>query len=268
MTASWPTRSRPTYNHLRENDPVVRIDYPGHRLSVWFITRYEDVRAAFVDPRFCKDRTTLGSDCPLASTAHHDPELVALTRCLNMVDDPEHTRLRRLVSTGFTPRRVKQMETEARAYANKLIDAVVADGRMDLVANLANPLSFDIIGGMIGGLPDEEGRGFDRVRLRELGQRLTTPINGTTPLEYNEIKHEIKRLTLDLIERRRGSDGGDSFSAFVQANERGEITDDELLAMIVTLVVGGMDTTASFIATAFHSLLTNPEQLKGAARAA
>lgn len=250
----------PTYRALRENEPVVCKRYAGERMQVWFVSRYEDVRAAFRDPRFRKSRESVSTGG--LANGRGNPELAAFHRTLIMLDPPEHTTLRRLVAKEFTPRRIRAMADKAAAYADRLVAGFRPDGKAELVGDLAVPLCYHIIGGMLGSRPEDDWPGFDWNRLRVLGNRLTTPDNSATTVDYDEIKFEIKALVDVLIARRRENPGPDVFSALIAATDRGELSADQLFGLVVTLVLGGMDTTAAFLGNALLALLLDPGQLE------
>jgi cytochrome P450 len=112
----------PLYAALREQAPVTKVRMPNGVVS-WLVTRYEDVRAALADPRLHKDYhelLELNPDVQLPPTSRVEAiEANMLTR-----DPPDHTRLRKLVSKAFTPRRIEALRPRIEQITAELLDAV------------------------------------------------------------------------------------------------------------------------------------------------
>lgn len=110
----------PKYEHLRELEPLcrVRLPYGG---DAWLVTRHEDVRTVLVDPRFSR-AAGLGRDEPRVT------EYIASRGIMDM-DPPNLTRLRKLVASAFTARRVERLRTRALAVASDLADHIEAKDR-------------------------------------------------------------------------------------------------------------------------------------------
>src|SRR5690349_16646355 len=119
------------YARLRERGPVHWVRLPDGQ-EMWLVVGYEVARAALADARLSKDLTKIGA-------SSFDQEF--LGPHLLVSDPPQHTRLRRLVSKEFTPRRVEAMAGGVRRQVAGLVDAMEAEGRADLVADFAFPLS-------------------------------------------------------------------------------------------------------------------------------
>jgi cytochrome P450 len=247
------------YEHMREEEGgVSQKFYPGGLNRIWFLTRYEEVRAALIDPELRKDRSSV-TEGSLAAGALMDPELKPFHRNLSMVDPPEHTRLRRVIAKNMTPRQARSLQEPAERLAHRLIDEFAGRGEADLIESYASPLADGIIGGLVGVhvLPADDWK-----RLRELGRSLTSPSYTSRSVDFDRIKYEIRDLVLDVIRLRREQLGEDVISDLIRACDREEMTEGELMAMVVTMVLSGVDSVTAFIGTALHSLLTHPDQLE------
>ena len=177
-------------------------------------------------------------------------------------DPPVHTRLRRLVSRAFTPRRVKDIEPRIREITNQLLDRVSGNGSFDLMDDLANPLPVIVIAEMLG-VPAEEHAQFKTWSNAIIeGGRMT--FGAATPQESLKIaSNELRGYLSNQIERRRREPGEDLISGLVQAHdEGGSLNSEELLAFVVLLLLAGNETTTNLIGNGMLALTRNREQLE------
>ena len=140
--------------------PVTLVD--GH--DAWLVVRHEQARAALNDPRLSKDmHAALVANAAVVSEGLPGP---AFARHMLTVDPPDHTRLRRLVSSAFSPRRIEGLRPRIQTIVDDLLDSIAADGadsRVDLVSCFAFPLPFTVICELLGvPEPDRDalGRGL------------------------------------------------------------------------------------------------------------
>jgi cytochrome P450 len=182
------------------------------------------------------------------------------------LDPPDHTRLRRLVSKAFTPRRIAQLEPRIREITTDLLNGAAAAGQLELVSQLAYPLPVRIISEMLG-VPVE-----DHPRFAGWSARLAHSLQpgfGLTPEEAisreqaaQAASDEFAAYFGELIARRRAHPANDLLTAMVQAEDDGEmLTEDELIATCVLLLVAGHETTVGLISNAVLALLRHPDQL-------
>jgi cytochrome P450 family 142 subfamily A polypeptide 1 len=170
-------------------------------------------------------------------------------------DAPEHTRRRRLISAGFTRRRVEDHEPYIRAKVTQLIDAVIDRGECDVVADLATPLPMYMIGELMG-LPEE-----DHHTLLHWSDLFAT--GGA------EVRTEVEQAVRDWwvyitekIEQRRGGEGTDLVSLVVNPADGEEpLTDVDLVFETMLVLVGGDETTRHVISAGVAALLQHPDQL-------
>jgi cytochrome P450 len=143
----------------RDEQPVAPLTLPGGRIG-WLVTRYDDVRLALADRRLVKD----GLLSPVGYRTPVPAEIFAATaRNMLTVDPPDHTRLRRLIQSAFTPRRIEELAGAVTAVADELLDSFATPGPHDVVAEFAFPLPIAVISELVGVAPAERD-GFERRR--------------------------------------------------------------------------------------------------------
>ena len=234
--------------------PVTLVD--GH--DAWLVVRHDEARAALNDSSLSKDmQAALAGDAAVVSEGLPGP---AFARHMLTVDPPDHTRLRRLVSSAFTPRRVELLEQRIQAIVDDLLDDIAADGadsRVDLVSRFAFPLPFTVICELLG-VPEP-----DRAALGTGLTGLLVPTS--TPEQYAEAKRSsdiVVSLLEKLVDDKSRDPGDDLVSALIAARDGAERLDTrELRSTIFQLIVAGHDTTASLIGNSVVALFRNPDQL-------
>ena len=253
----------PTLAWLREHDPVHRSPY-----GYWLLTRYDDVTAALRDPRLSSEWTKKGSLPGVAPRHRAVPDLddpfvraqQVVLHSFNMKDPPAHTRIRQLVQQAFTRAAVDEQRGRVVEMVDDLIDRGLEHGSLDLVTELAFPLTITVASEMIGIPADAR----DRFRASfEDTERLGDP---TASDEQRDAGRAALVWQLDFIRgvvaARRHEPRADLVSAMVQAEERGEtLTDDEILAALLTLYTAAGTTTERMISSGLLLLLRHPEQL-------
>jgi cytochrome P450 len=179
------------------------------------------------------------------------------------LDPPDHTRLRRLVSAAFTPRVVAGLRPRITEIVDQLLSRVADQGRMDVVADLAYPLPVQIISELLGVPPEDhqQFRVWSALLARALDPQLADPDPARLAAAY-EAREEFARYFSRLIAARRDHPREDLLSLLVHAESEGDqLTEEELLATCVLLLVAGHETTANLIANAVLALLRHPDQL-------
>jgi cytochrome P450 len=245
----------PFYRELRESGPVRRV-VTARDLEAWLITRYEDGLAALTDPRFSSDIRD-AADTRLIDQLPPE-ERRSFTHSMIRRDPPDHTRLRRLVSKAFTPRRIAGLRPRVQEITDRLLDTVTPYGRADLVTDFALPLPVTVISELLG-VPAGDRKGFQEWTDAMLGQR-----PGRPDLELMSAAWQKMRAYLeDLLRAKRRSPADDLLSALIEARDAdGRLDEEELIAMAFLLLVAGYITTVNLIATGMLTLLTHPDQLK------
>ncbi|WP_422769171.1 cytochrome P450 [Plantactinospora sp. WMMC1484] len=231
---------------LRESTPVCPIRLPYGDEAAWLVTRYEDVRRVLSDPLFSR-AAACGAQVPRMT-----PEPGSSASIL-MTDRPEHDRLRRIVTSAFTTRRVNNLRPRITALTEQLLDDVEAAGPpADLVPLLALPLPLLVICELLG-VPVE-----DRTTFRQW----VDPIMSSTayrPEQVRQALDDFSDYVCDLIEERRTRPSGDLLSALIHAHDvDGRLTELELVTFAGTLLIAGHENTANMIGNAVVTLLETP----------
>lgn len=246
----------PAYAWLRENAPVRRAVLPSG-VAAWLVTRYEDARRALADPRLSKNPRRHSPDAHELGRVGIPGERSAnlFTHLLN-IDPPDHTRLRRLVSKAFTPRRVAAFEPRVRELTAGLVDGFAGRGSADLIEEFAFPLPVYAICELLG-VPRADQEDFLRwagMMLHARGRR-------------GGVGRAVKRMRgylAELIDRKReaGAGGDDLISGLIRASDRGEhLTAEEAAAMAFILLFAGFETTVNLIGNGVLALLRHPAEL-------
>ncbi|MFJ4772551.1 cytochrome P450 [Streptomyces uncialis] len=254
FTWEFATDPYPAYAWLREHAPVHRTRLPSG-VEAWLVTRYADARQALADARLSKN------------PAHHDEPADArgrtgipgerkaelMTHLLN-IDPPDHTRLRRLVSKAFTPRRVAAFEPRVRELTDRLIDGFAAKGEADLIHDFAFPLPIYAICDLLG-VPAEDQDDF-----RDWAGMMIRHGGGPRGGVARSVK-KMRGYLVDLIERKRADPGDDLISGLIRASDHGEhLSGNEAAAMAFILLFAGFETTVNLIGNGTFALLTHPGQ--------
>ena len=251
------------YRVERESEPIQQTPFGpwivfNHAESVQLlrdVTLSVDVRKAMEilgeDPR---DRAKMRAELFPDKAPRED------TSILN-IDPPDHTRLRKLVSSVFTPRRVADLAPMIERIVDEHLDAVVDRGEMDLIADLAFPLPFAVISEMLG-MPDG-----DSAQLREWSHTLVKILDftiGPEELMAAVIAGEnLREHIANVIEWKRSNLGDDLLSALILAEDNGDVLSDiELVDQVNVLFIAGHETTVNLIGNGTWALLQNRDQLE------
>ncbi|CAB4674031.1 unannotated protein [freshwater metagenome] len=251
------------YRVERESEPIQQTPFGpwivfSHAESVQLlrdVTLSVDVRKAMEilgeDPR---DRAKMRAELFPDKAPRED------TSILN-IDPPDHTRLRKLVSSVFTPRRVADLAPMIERIVDEHLDAVADRGEMDLIADLAFPLPFAVISEMLG-MPDG-----DSAQLREWSHTLVKILDftiGPEELMAAVIAGEnLREHIANVIEWKRSNLGDDLLSALILAEDNGDVLSDvELIDQVNVLFIAGHETTVNLIGNGTWALLQNRDQLE------
>ena len=241
----------PIYAPLRDEAPLYRNDEQGF----WALSRHADVLAAFRDP----GRLSNMNGVSLEPSAW-GPDAHKLTSFLAM-DPPRHTRMRALVSRGFTPRRVRDLGPRILELTRRHLDPALERGRFDFVADFAGRLPMDVISELIG-VPEA-----DRDELRRLAGTVVHREDGLldVPPAGMSAALELAGYYAEMVadRRREPADQRDDLtSALLHATVDGELLgDDEIIAFLFLMVVAGNETTTKLLANALYWGWRNPDQL-------
>jgi pimeloyl-[acyl-carrier protein] synthase len=243
----------PTYHRLRAEDPVHHSP-----LGFWVLTRYDDVIAALRDPRLAKEAIAA------FVAARFGAPVPALGVSMLDRDPPDHTRLRSLVSKAFTPRVVEGLRPRIQQIVDGLLDRVHGAGAMDLVEELAYPIPVIVICEMLG-VPVEDHERFKGWSLdiaRGLDSVLLPP-DSDVPRRSIASRNALADYFRELIARRRAAPRPDMLSSLIAAEEAGDkLSESELLATCILLLIAGHETTVNLIGNGTLALLRHPDQLR------
>jgi cytochrome P450 PksS len=248
----------PFYARLRAEAPVWRATLRDRR-TAWLVTRYEDVARVLKDDTFVKDKLNAMDPEQRAKTPWVPGFLKPLERNMLDLDDPDHARLRALVSKAFTPRLIEQLRGRIETLCEELLDHMQRarghrDGT-DLVADYTLPLPATVIAELLG-VPAE-----DQTRFHRWSNRLVSVSSGRDMWRAIPAAYSFVRYLRRLVERRRADPEDDLITALIRAEEAGDkLSEDELLAMAFLLLVAGHETTVNLIASGTLALLEHPEQ--------
>ncbi|GAA1854321.1 cytochrome P450 [Pseudonocardia ailaonensis] len=247
----------PHYAALRAAAPVHE-----HPLGFWLVSRHADVVAVQRGPHSVDERN-LGALPSWKRDSGSIGRENRMLRGLAMLDQdpPNHTRLRRLVTAAFTRRAVGELEARITDLVDAALDRIADKGRADVVDELAFPLPFTVISELLGIPVAEQQRIRALTGVLALGlEPLPDPALQARVLEAGR---ELTALVGDLARWKRGHPGPDLFSALIEAEDHGDVLDeDELVAQVAFLYVAGHETTMNQIAGGLVALLRHPGQLR------
>jgi cytochrome P450 len=246
------------YAHLRKIGPVVR----NYASRGWLVVGWDAVKAASKDPRFGNDmRKNRFLSRVLRAAANGKPVPVLDAPSMVVLDPPDHTRLRKLVSHGFSNRYVQSLAPNIERISNECLAGLDApEGRFDFIERVARPLPAIVIAEMLG-LPES-----DRVQFRQWAEQILgiSVIGEPARIEQGTAAYQALTAYLqDIIERKRRRPDGSIISQLIAAEEAGDrLTAVEMVATCSLLLNAGHLTTTSLLGTGLWLLLTHPDQLE------
>lgn len=244
------------YRELRERSPV----YLHPVLRIWMLTRYRDAVAVLGDRSFSVDRTQAPLFHRLVPEKRLDPEFFqAVTRSLLMIDAPDHTRLRNLVSKAFTPRVVERLRPRIQQIVDELLDRAEMQPQMEFMSGFAYPLPVIVIAEMLG-VPTEDHEKFKLWSdgVAAILDLLQAPDGiRTAEAAYREFAAYFR----EIIALRRREPRDDLISALAAVEERGDtLSEAELLAICVLILGAGHETTSNLLGNGLLALLQHPAE--------
>ncbi|MER7998024.1 cytochrome P450 [Streptomyces sp. NPDC095613] len=254
FTWEFATDPYPAYAWLREHAPVHRATLPSG-VDAWLVTRYEDAKQALADSRLSKNPVHHAEPAHARGKTGIPGERNAdlMTHLLN-IDPPDHTRLRRLVSKAFTPRRVALFAPRVQELTDQLIDDFAGRGEADLIHDFAFPLPIYAICDLLG-VPREDQDDF-----RDWAGMMIRHGGGPRGGVARSVK-KMRGYLAELIHRKRENPGEDLISGLIRASDHGEhLTENEAAAMAFILLFAGFETTINLIGNGMYALLRNPDQ--------
>ena len=237
----------PTYERLRDAAPL----YHNAEVGFWALSRHADVLEGFRDIERLSNSHGVSLD-PAASGPHAHKTMSFLG-----MDPPMHGRMRGLVSRGFTPRRVAQLEPRIREIARQYIAEMRQHDDVDFIGHFAGRLPMDVISELMG-VPVE-----DRVELRRLSDLLVHREEGVNdvPPEGMAAALELVVYYSDMLAQRKAERTDDLTSALLDAEIDGDrLSDEEIIGFLFLMVVAGNETTTKLLGNAWYWAWRNPDQ--------
>ena len=230
----------PIYRWLRDEAPVWRND----ELGFWTLARYDDVLHASVD------WATFSSAQGTTLEGVFGPMILSM-------DPPDHTRLRKIVSRAFTPRRIAELEVFVRDLTRDCLEPLVSRGEADVVRDLSARVPIHVISELLG-LPGEHRETVrelsDGILHREPDQRTMAEANLAAGNELGLLVWSV----VDARRRRSGTGTDDLIDVLIEA----ELPDAELIGFCLLLAVAGNETVTKLVANAAIALHRFPDQRK------
>ncbi|WP_426572500.1 cytochrome P450 [Aquihabitans sp. McL0605] len=250
------------YARLRDGDPVHR----SALLHGWVVTRFADVSKLLRDPSISSDIHNATPNPLTKMELARLAERERASRTIVLMDDPDHARVRRLMSEPFRPREIERLRAQVVERIERALDQLREERgtgtvELDLIADFAYPLPVEIFSEMLG-VPDE-----DHARFRYLSQQVARTVDPVmTEAERIECFAALDEMYDYLViqaAEKRVEPADDLMSALVNAADDDGIpfTDEELIAQLVTLYLAGHEPVASIIGTGTLALLRAPDQL-------
>ncbi len=265
-----------TYRALRDEAPVYRTDS-----GYWVVSRYADVRTVLLSPeRFSSaaqqdeafglstkmdadaDPREMAKLMAIVSAIPVDVGELLTSRIIIGADAPMHTRIRRIVVRGFSPKHIARYEAQVKEIIAERIAGIETAESFEVIGQLAEPLPVQMIGDIIGVAPE------DRHLIRDWSDKSTRACLGETrgTLEATamlmEVLRDFGRYFVGLIESRRTAPTDDLISTLVRAEESETLTTTEAVMFLLAVMEAGMETSTSLIGNMVLAFLRHPEQLR------
>ena len=250
------------FRAARKNSPIVWVEQPWEQRSgfaeesgtgYWAVTRHEDVSAI---SRNSKDWSTAENGAIIRFPGEMDRGQIELQRVILINQDPpEHTATRAIISRGFTPRSIAELEETMVQRANTIVKEAVARGTGNFVEEIAAELPLQAIADLIG-VPQE-----DRHKLFEWSNQMLAGEDPDYAGNNDVAAAEILGYAMMLAADRQANPRDDLITKLIQAHkgERG-LNDDEFGYFVILLAVAGNETTRNAISHGMNAFLDNPEQ--------
>lgn len=245
----------PYYKRLRDEAPL----YRNEELGFWALSRHQDVLQGF------RNSTTLSNKFGVSLDPASRGPHASKTMSFLAMDDPAHLRLRTLVSKGFTPRRIRELEPRVTEIAVQHLDTMLekaadsgGDGTVDYVDEFAGKLPMDVISELMG-VPQK-----DRAQVRAWADGVMHRDEGVTDVPPAAVEASINLIVYyqEMVAERRRKATDDLTTALLEAEIDGDrLTDDEILGFMFLMVIAGNETTTKLLANAAFWGAKFPDQL-------
>jgi cytochrome P450 len=246
----------PLYERLRTQAPVYWDPY----LHAWVVTRYADVITVL--HHFSAKRTPTPEQLAAIGLAEFAPVAQVMVKQMLFMDAPDHTRLRALASTAFSPARVEVLRSHISEILTRLLEPLLEAGRMDVIADLAAPLPAIVTAEMLG-VPTTDAdqlKQWSADFAEVLGNFQHNPDRAARTLKCVA---EMTSYFRDAIQSQRDHPGDGLINALLTAEVNGDrLTEEEIIANSIVTMVGGQETTTNLIGNGVLTLLRHPDELE------
>ena len=245
----------PLYHRLRTEEPVHWDPF----LHAWVVTRYADVVTVLHD--FSANRTPTPEQLTAMGLSALNPIAQVMVKQMLFLDAPAHTRIRSLASSAFSPGRVALLRSHIQEIVDGLLDDVQPIGRLDVIADLANPMPAIVTAEMLG-VP-----AADRVQLKEWSADFAEVLGNFqhNPDRAPRMLRSLEQMTAyfrDTICRQRHQPREGLINLLATTEVQGDrLTEEEVIANCIVTMVGGQETTTNLIGNGILSLLRHPGEL-------
>ena len=240
-----------TFRALRDDDPVSHHEHPTWKRGYWVVARHADVQ------RVSRDSATFRNTPHPFIDADMPEDGGAMSELLISQDPPLHSKLRKLISTGFTPRRVGELERRIRDRVDGIVRSLADVGECDLVTDIALWLPLHVIADLVG-VPER-----DRKQVFEWTELTFGFDDSVSPDERAEAATAMYLYADQLCEQRRAEPRDDLMSVLITADVNGEsLTQMQIDLFFMLLQNAGSETTRNLITTGAMVLLAHPDQLE------
>lgn len=245
------------FSWLRANDPVHHHPEPGGP-GFWVITRYDDVVAGNRDATSFSSDQSHGGVVGLEGPTAPPPGTEAAGNLMLYMDPPSHTRYRKLVNRGFTPRMIGRLEPHVRDLTVRIVEDAIARRDCDFVVDVAAELPLEVIAELLGVPLDDRHKLFDWSN-RMIGS--DDPEYQVSDQSTMDAQVEMFLYAQRLAGERRAEPRDDIVTTLLDAEIDGDsLSDLDFNMFFLLLAVAGNETTRNAIAHGMHALLEHPEQ--------
>ncbi|HMC40625.1 MAG TPA: cytochrome P450 [Acidimicrobiales bacterium] len=247
------------FTYLRANTPIYHHPEPAPGPGFWVFSKYEDVVAIGRDAKHFSSDQRRGGVVGLEEVVG-EPEWQQEGQLMLTMDPPSHTRHRRLVNRGFTPKMIGMLEPHIREVTVQILEGAIAKGDIDFVTEVASELPLQVIAELMG-VPME-----DRHKVFDWSNRMI----GSEDPEYAVSEENVQNAQIEmfmyaqsLADRRRAEPRDDIITKLLEADIDGDqLSEMDFNLFFLLLAVAGNETTRNSISHGMNAFLENPDQYR------